>query len=235
MMDDIYRQIAKGYCVFDLETTGLSPLNDVIIEVAARKVLPDDVPRDREWLVNITPRTIPDNIVALTGITDADLQKTGVSIRQALVQLKAFVSGLPMVGHNVLRFDRPFLAAAGYGEYDQLPTWPAWDFIDTAALFKGFKMGWEMPPGESHTVWAGKVFDARRTGLKYRLDVACHELGVGNRDRTEHRAMPDVVRAQALFEKLLDIWTQTPGGLRTPEAVLSLPEGEAEADMAVKW
>ncbi len=238
MLSDIRRQIANGYCVFDLETTGFSPLKDVIIEIAARKILPDKASEDREWLVKIEPRKLTQNIVGLTGITDDLLDTEGVRIRGAIREFAAFADGLPLVGHNVLRFDRSFLLAGALHDHfnEFINVLGPHRFIDTAALFKGFRMGWTDDDNIPHADWAEKVFDYRMTGLKYNLDLACHDFEVSARDRTEHRALPDVIRTQLLFEKLLNVYEEigkAQAGMFDLEPT-TLRKQE-DSDMAVKW
>ena len=57
---------------FDLETTGLDPTRDAIIEIGAVRFRGDRV--EDEWSELINPgRPIPPAIVQLTGITDSML------------------------------------------------------------------------------------------------------------------------------------------------------------------
>ncbi|MCL2883090.1 MAG: exonuclease domain-containing protein, partial [Coriobacteriia bacterium] len=95
--------------VVDVETTGLSPERDVIIEVgAARLCGPDVVERFTSF---VRPgRPVPASITALTGITDSDVEaapEPGAVVRQ----LQEFIGTTTVVAHNAA-FDRSFLAAA---------------------------------------------------------------------------------------------------------------------------
>lgn len=96
--------------VLDLETTGLSPYNSQILQIAAARVRPD------RWQVESRFHTfvridgpIPRFISQLTGITQSDL--TGApGIREALLALADFVGeGGRVIAHNGKRFDMPFI------------------------------------------------------------------------------------------------------------------------------
>lgn len=104
----------KAYVVLDLETTGLSPARDRIIEFGAIKV--QDGQEVDELHVLINPECpIPPRITQITGITDADV--TGAPPILAIIQdISDFIGDLPVVAHNA-PFDLGFLqhacAAAG--------------------------------------------------------------------------------------------------------------------------
>lgn len=91
----------------DIETTGLDPSRDAIIEIGAVKF---KGPREVETfstLINPRPNRLPAFVTKLTGITEAMLTHAP-SLPQALPRLQAFVGDLPILGHNV-RFDLAFL------------------------------------------------------------------------------------------------------------------------------
>ena len=149
----------KSYAVVDLETTGLDCWSDLITEIGLMVVTPDAQLRAESVLVKID-RRLPDNIVRLTGITDQLLALEGIPIDDALLWLKNRIGDLPLVGHNVIRFDRGFLLEATRQHrrtmfpedraMDEVDDLPAYRFIDTMALFKGYKLCLEPSPGESH-------------------------------------------------------------------------------------
>lgn len=94
------------YIVLDLETTGLDPTYDEIIEVAALKYVHDELVDTFVTLVN------PDNridayITKLTGISN-DMVQDAPKIRTVLPELKIFLGDLPIVAHNA-NFDINFL------------------------------------------------------------------------------------------------------------------------------
>lgn len=100
---------ADAYIAFDLETTGLSPSNDCIIEIGAVKVLNGAILEDFSTFVD-PGCPIPANITAINHITDTMVAGQPV-IRQALTAFLVFAGDMPLVAHNA-SFDRAFLVAA---------------------------------------------------------------------------------------------------------------------------
>ena len=94
------------YVVVDLETTGLKPESEEIIEIGAIKVENGTVKDTMSCLIRCTKK-LPDIIVSMTGITD-DLLMKGIAVKDAVTQLQNFINGYPMVGHNT-NFDIGFL------------------------------------------------------------------------------------------------------------------------------
>jgi len=96
----------KTYIALDLETTGLEPGRDAIIEIGAVRFHVDGSVERFQTFVN-PGRPIPPFITKLTGICDADVAGAP-SPRQAAEQVAQFVKRDPVVGHNV-GFDLAFL------------------------------------------------------------------------------------------------------------------------------
>ncbi len=90
----------------DLETTGLDPSRDAILEIGAVRFRGDEVLETFSTLVD-PGRPIPHKIVDLTGITQHDAD-AAPPLFDVLPRLIAFVRDLPIVGHNV-QFDLGFL------------------------------------------------------------------------------------------------------------------------------
>ncbi len=115
--------MAKTYVALDLETTGLDPMRDAIIEIGALRF--EDEQRIETFSTFVNPgRAIPLFVTELTGITDAHVQGAP-SLRQATRELSQFVGRDAVVGHNI-GFDLSFLQQHGV-----LPGHP---HIDTFAL-----------------------------------------------------------------------------------------------------
>ncbi|HHH82498.1 MAG TPA: 3'-5' exonuclease, partial [Chloroflexi bacterium] len=74
---------------FDLETTGLDPARDAVIEIGAVRFRGDRV--EAEWSTLINPgRPLPNPIIELTGINDEMLAQAP-RITEVLDDLHAFV------------------------------------------------------------------------------------------------------------------------------------------------
>ena len=94
----------------DIETTGLDPQKDAIIEIGAVRFTVNRV--EDEWSTLINPgRKIPPFITQLTGITD-HMVLEAPPIQRVLPELHEFVEDLPILGHNV-GFDLSFLRRHG--------------------------------------------------------------------------------------------------------------------------
>ena len=90
----------------DIETTGLDPQKDAIIEIGAVRFNGRRV--EDEWSTLIHPgRPIPPFITRLTGITDQMVIQSP-SIKDVIPELKTFVGDDPIVGHSIA-FDLSFL------------------------------------------------------------------------------------------------------------------------------
>ncbi len=99
------------YCpdhvIFDIETTGLSPESDAIIEIAALKVSDGEVADTFSTLVD--PKMhIPYYASSINGITD-DMVSGSPSIDIALNEFVDFVGEDILVGHNIRGFDLKFI------------------------------------------------------------------------------------------------------------------------------
>ncbi len=105
---DAHMDFDGEYVAFDLETTGLSPEYDRIIEIGA-VVMQRGQEIDRYQSFVDPKRKLPQEIIDLTGITDAMLQGAP-EIEEALAQFLKFVNGRPLVAHNAA-FDTSMLQA----------------------------------------------------------------------------------------------------------------------------
>nr|WP_295678183.1 3'-5' exonuclease [uncultured Lachnoclostridium sp.] len=98
-----------NFLAIDIETTGLSPEKDRIIEVAAIRYV-DDKPREQfEQLIN-PGCPLPERITELTGITDAML-KNARTEREVIEEFLSFAGEDVLLGHNV-SFDYSFIKTA---------------------------------------------------------------------------------------------------------------------------
>jgi DNA polymerase-3 subunit epsilon/ATP-dependent DNA helicase DinG len=98
--------MSRIYVALDLETTGLRPERDAIIEIGAVKFRENEVLETWSSLVN-PQRPVPHKITQLTGITQAEANQAP-TISSVISPLRSFVKDYPIVGHNV-PFDLSFL------------------------------------------------------------------------------------------------------------------------------
>ena len=99
----------NSYVSIDLETTGLNPGRDKIIEIGAVKVLDGERAGTFSSLVN-PGRKLEPGITELTGIREEDLRDAPY-IEDVLEGVLDFLGDLPLLGHSIL-FDYSFLKKA---------------------------------------------------------------------------------------------------------------------------
>ena len=100
--------LQKPLVIFDLETTGLDLVKDRVIQISYIKVYPDGHEERGDELVN-PEKTIPDEVVALTGISNDDV-KSKPTFKQLSSKLSQVFSGSDIAGFNSNHFDVPLLA-----------------------------------------------------------------------------------------------------------------------------
>jgi DNA polymerase-3 subunit epsilon len=93
--------------VFDIESTGLFPRRDRIVELAAVKVMPDGTETERCWLLNPTI-PIPPDASKIHGITDEIVRECPTFADKA-EEIFAFFDGCDLGGFNSDRYDVPCL------------------------------------------------------------------------------------------------------------------------------
>lgn len=172
-------QYVGDYVVFDLETTGVRPDVDEIVEISAIQVRGHQAADQYSTLVN-PGMHIPAAATRVNHITD-DMVKEAPGLSEALGGFLEFVGKDILVGHNIHSFDLKFIqdgVMRSFGsEMDN-------DYIDT--LF----MARQCLPQLSHHKLA---------------DVASH---FGINTAGAHRALADCVMNQKCYEELGKILEQ---------------------------
>lgn len=100
------KDINQAYVVIDIETTGLNPKLDKIIEVAAARIVNDNIVDTFHSMIN-PEIDIPLEITKLTGIT-TEMVKGAPEISHVLYQLHEYLADDCLVAHNA-PFDVGFL------------------------------------------------------------------------------------------------------------------------------
>ncbi len=172
----LMEKLPDDYIVIDIETTGLEPGVDEITEIGAIKVVNRQIVDGFDRLVRINGN-IPDQIVKLTDITASMLNDVGSEESEALKELKNFVDGLPVIGHNI-KFDLSFL--------------------NYHLQKNGFS---HISPETFDTVRLAK---SRIKNLKnYKLETLL--LYLGCEKAQTHHALEDCFQTQFVFEKLKEL------------------------------
>lgn len=160
---------AEEYIVIDVETTGLSPDDDRIIEVAAVKCENDRIVDSFRSLIN-PGRRIPSKVTKLTGIKNTDVAGAP-DMDTVAPELSEFIDNLPLVAHNA-NFDIKFIA----NSFKRAGVSKGMLYIDTLALSRS-----AYPNIPNH-----------------KLSTLINELGLLDHEQ-EHRAMSDVEATQRLY------------------------------------
>ena len=161
------------YVLFDIETTGLSPATDEIIELSAVKVSRGDIIDTFDTLIRPN-RKIPRSATAINGITN-DMVKDAPTLEQKLPAFLDFIRGYKLVGHNIHTFDTNFIYDAALTLCGvQLRN----DYVDTLYMAR------KCLPQLSH----------------HCLGDVCEYFGIGTEGA--HRALNDCIMNQKCYEKL---------------------------------
>lgn len=168
----------ESYCIIDIETTGLSPEFDSIIEIACIKyergkeiesfsslIKPEFQYEDGTY--------IDDFIVELTGITN-EMLSTAPDIISVLDNFKCFVGDSVLIGHNI-NFDINFLYDNLFEKFDIVFSN---DFVDTMRLSR------RLHPEERHH----RLSDISN---RYNIDYS-----------TAHRALEDCIITEKCYQQL---------------------------------
>lgn len=166
----------SSYTVIDLETTGLSPVYDSIIEVSAIRIKDNQIVDEFSSVTNIPYGGciyISDFITELTGITQ-EMVNNAPPLNDVLPEYLEFISDDIVIGHNV-NFDINFL----YDESLQLCNKPFTnDFVDTMRISR------RLHPEFSH----------------HRLSDLCERYLIDNSGA--HRGLNDCLHTYHCFNKL---------------------------------
>ena len=100
-------QLTRPIVCFDLETTGIDPASDRIVEISILRLEPDGTRRVRTRRIN-PGCPIPKEATAVHGIRDEDVADAP-SFRQVAKGLLELFEGADLAGFNVTRFDIPLL------------------------------------------------------------------------------------------------------------------------------
>jgi DNA polymerase III epsilon subunit-like protein len=195
----------KNYVVYDTETTGLDPEFSEVVELAAIKVV-DGSEERFSTLIKIEGE-VPVVAFNIHGISKAECEEKGMIPAEAYGEFVKFVDGLPLIGHNIVRFDNSFLVwnlsryglIGGGSKINESIA----RCVDTAALFKGSRINQGQWWHENHMQFALRIADTKST-VKFNLKHACETLDIDMGDIKIHRAAGDAELAHRLYKKFAE-------------------------------
>jgi DNA polymerase III epsilon subunit family exonuclease len=166
--------------VFDLETTGLSPANDEIIQIAALRMIQGQIIEEDFFFSYVKPeRPIPSFITSYTGVTERDVAKAPPP-KRALSDFSVYCKDSLLVAHNGARFDVPFVMRAC--EKNSMKT------RETHSI-DSMHLSWDL--------WG------RAKGVSHSLDNVIARLGVSQCDIRRHDARGDVLVTARCIQKMV--------------------------------
>lgn len=166
-------RIVPDYVVFDLETTGTSPVKDEVVEISAVKVRNKKIVDEYTSLVN-PQYPIPYNASRVNHITD-DMVADAPLFCDVLKEFLDFAGKDVLVGHNIYVFDMKFVYRDAKKYYGITP---ANEYIDTLFLARNV-----LPQLDHHTL----------------VDLAAY---YGISTMGAHRALNDCRMNQQVYECL---------------------------------
>lgn len=157
------------FIAFDLETTGINPKEDAIVEIGAVRFDGSD-PVDTFCTLINPGRPIPPEASAVNGITD-EMVADKPMVEKVLTDLADFCGDLPLAAHNA-PFDFKFLLKAVEDDKAKAPSGVVLDSCALArVVFSGminYKLGtlvkhFGFPSGDFHraevdSVYCGRLF-----------------------------------------------------------------------------
>ncbi|MBR5457427.1 MAG: hypothetical protein IKV56_01555 [Kiritimatiellae bacterium] len=108
----------EDYVVFDIETNGGSPIQE-LVEIAAIKVHNGEIVSSMSYLVIPDSGEMNPHAMEKHGISAELATQHGISKHEAVFRFAEFAKELPLVGHNIHNFDILWLNAAA--EESELP------------------------------------------------------------------------------------------------------------------
>ena len=125
--------LSRPLVFFDLETTGINPAKDRIVQISLLKVYPDGKEELNTFLVN-PQMPIPPQASAVHGITDEDV-KNAPTFSEIAGDIITIIKDADIAGFNSNRFDVPMLAEellrVGATDFDFTKT----RFIDVQVIY----------------------------------------------------------------------------------------------------
>ena len=198
------KEIYKDYLVFDIETSGLSQTNDRIIEIGIVVVNNDEVVKAERKFVNMH-RLVEPNITKITGITQENID-SGEELKDVLDWFQNELVDYKLVGHNIFRFDHPFLLNESKRIGHTLSSvFKVSRLEDTAVAYKGWKMGWNPKHYVSYTQYASEVLGAKVKGLQYNVKTVCEDLDIDMEGLTQHSAVDDCILTSRIYQKVREL------------------------------
>ena len=165
--------------IFDTETTGLDFSADEIIEFAAvvveQRQGKAEIVEEYDELITLSPgRSVPPEIVALTGITNEDIQERGISKTRLCCDIARMIQGKTLLLAYNAHFDLSFLYYLLLRDGDPMIL-KGKDKLDLLTVYKD------------------------RRNFPHKLCNAIEAYGLADQVVNSHRAVDDVIATVAVM------------------------------------
>lgn len=159
----------KDFVVIDVETTGLSPRNDEIVEISAVK-FKNYTPMECMTTLIKPKKQISDEVININHITN-DMVKNSPNISEAIDSFSNFIKGYNIVGYN-LEFDLKFL------------------YVNNLDLFSEKRKFYDVLELARKIIHSDDIYN-------YKLTTVCEYVNLQRDD--QHRALSDALATGILF------------------------------------
>lgn len=190
------------FVTFDVETTGLSAVNDLIIEIGAIKQRDGETLERFQRFIKID-RPIPAIITDLTGITQEMCNNYGVPLKDAIEDFDSFIGDSILAAHNAT-FDRDFIAE-GYKQVGKDFSLENRTFVDTMEISRSLE-----PEAKGHRLnqvakRMAKKFDNEVKALKRETKAINRSLKMNEKKKnmTDEEVTQAENRIQEIEERIV--------------------------------
>ncbi|PNH80547.1 3'-5' exonuclease [Vibrio diazotrophicus] len=167
------------YVSLDCETTSLDPNRAELVTIAATKIIDNRIITSQPFEVRLrAPQSLDSNSVRIHRMRHQDLVD-GISEKEALIQLIAFIGNRPLVGYHI-RYDKKILDIACRKQLGfPLPN----ELIEVSQIYHD-KLERHLP----------------NAYIDLSLDAICKHLGLPQQDK--HDALQDAISAALVYVRL---------------------------------
>ncbi len=185
--------VYTDFVVFDVETTGLAPSKDRIVEICAIKYIDSKPITIFHSLIN-PERPMPKDATNINGITD-EMLKDAPKINAVLPSFEEFIDSLPLVGHNI-EFDLKCLFYSGSVLFDTKRK-----YFDTLEQAKRILKAPKVIYDKESESWE-KDYDSDYDVDDFKLDTLCDYYNI--KRYSKHKADADALATGDLFLTLIN-------------------------------
>jgi len=172
--------LTRPLIIYDIESTGLNPRHDRIVELGALKIFPNG--QREEFQQRLNPaRKIPKQVTELHGISDQDVADSP-KFEDGAGKLKAFLRDAELAGFGIQQFDIPMLRA---------------EFA---------RVGVDFPAKDCRIIDAKTIFHKKEP----RDLSAAYQFFCGKQHTDAHGAMPDVLATYEVLKGELAKYNELP-------------------------